>query len=101
MGTRTTASLALSFVLLNILDMYLTNFALGHGAYELNPLMRNVIEHGGIPLFAALKIYGSIAAVALLLLFRKHVSVGRVLIGLDTIMVGVVAFNLVSLSRMG
>ena len=100
MGTRTTASLALSFVLLNILDMYLTNLALGHGGYELNPIMRHLIEYNA-HMFSALKVYGSMAAVALLLLFRKHISVGRILIGLDIVMLGVVAFNLISLARMG
>ncbi len=79
--------------------MYLTNLALGHGGYELNPLMRQLIEHN-VQMFVALKVYGSMVAVTLLFLFRKYVSVGLILIGLNAIMVGVVAFNLVSLSRM-
>ncbi len=34
----------LSFVILNILDLILTVFALSQGAHELNPLMRSVVN---------------------------------------------------------
>ncbi|HSW58414.1 MAG TPA: DUF5658 family protein [Dehalococcoidales bacterium] len=34
----------LTFVFLNLLDMVLTVFALSQGAYELNPLMRAVVN---------------------------------------------------------
>ncbi len=100
MGTQTIALLASSFILLNVLDVVLTILGLRGGGYELNPLMRYLIGHDTY-LFLALKVCGSMVAVALLLLFGKHISVGRILIGLDTVMLGVVAFNLISLARMG
>lgn len=97
MRTQVIALLASSFVLLNVLDVVLTMLGLGNGGHELNPLMRKVIEHGGILLFLTLKVCGSMAAVALLLLFRKYIPLWQILLCLNTIMVGVVAWNTINL----
>ena len=34
----------LIFIILNLMDLSLTVFAVSHGAYELNPLMRSLLE---------------------------------------------------------
>ena len=55
---RSTALLALGFILFNVLDLLLTVSILQAGGYELNPLVRATLELG-VPVTASLKIGAS------------------------------------------
>ncbi len=92
-----TYKLSFWFILLNILDLFLTLSIVGGGhGYELNPIMRNVLTLP-LPTILVFKVGGSLVAVAYLGLLpakfeRLRLSVLTMLVGF---MAGVVLFNTV------
>ena len=83
---------ALSFVLLNVLDLLLTLWILQAGGSELNPLIRATLQ-AGVPATAALKIGVSAAFAWLLYRLRREGA-----LKLATVMIaGVCLFNAIGL----
>jgi len=94
-----THRLSFWFILLNILDLFLTLTIVGGGhGYELNPIMRNVLTLP-LPTIFVFKVGGSLMAVLYLGLLptkfeRLRLSVLTMLVGF---MAGVVLFNTVGI----
>jgi len=88
--------LAGSFVGLSSLDAVLTKVVVGNGGYELNPVVRRILEQPEW-VFWAFKIGGAIVcALVLLLLARRFPrQIKNILILLTVIMLGVCLFNLI------
>lgn len=91
--------LAGSFVGLSALDATLTKVAVVNGGYELNPVMRHMLEQPEW-IFWALKLGGAVVcALVLLLLARRFpCPIKRIFTLLTAIMLGVCLFNLVGVA---
>ena len=85
--------LALSFVLLNVLDISLTLLILQHRGYELNPLIRAALQLG-IPTTASLKIGAGAVLASLLYWLRLEGALWLA----TALILGVCLFNVASLA---
>jgi hypothetical protein len=71
---------AMLIVLLCAADAFLTLVLIGHGAYEVNPVMRALLGSSG-PAFAVVKIALTASGVVLLTLLARTRAFGRVSVG--------------------
>ena len=67
-----TWGMAVSVIILSLLDAVLTHQHLAAGwAFEANPIMKAVIDAGGMPAFYAVKGFLTLAAVAIIMLHKE------------------------------
>lgn len=87
--------LALAFIVLNIVDGILTQALASRGGYELNPIMRQVLELRIVSLFWIVKLGATVGAVLGLfwLANRYPRQLDRILLILIGVMTGVCVFN--------
>lgn len=93
-GSLSNLHLAIGFVLLNVLDAFLTLRAIATGGIECNPIMTVALRHGELA-FWLIKI-GSVLIIAFGLLLASSkfpIQIKRILVALIIAMAGICLWN--------
>ncbi len=80
------AMAAIGIVVLSVVDSFFTLILIGHGATEINPVMRLALRFGTYPFFF-IKYFLTIASVIILLVHKnfrigKYISIKNIILGL-------------------